>query len=207
MSIFESKGKNLPQGDRTYKKFLETAKYWLKELDFYGSNQFKKVTANSAWTIGQVYDHLINGTRAYHMREIRKCLEKTGGSEEGKKLFKGHIVFFLGKFPSIKIAGVDPNGYVPSQPESPDKMKDEFFKFFKEMQKIAKDLDAAPSMYKTMHPSLGMLTGQEWFQIIEMHFRHHLRQKSEIDKSIRSFYKEEDSSELLPEAEIDDYIS
>jgi hypothetical protein len=34
---------------------------------------------------------------------------------------------------------------------------------------------------KSKHPGLGYFTAQEWFQYVEMHMRHHLRQKARLD--------------------------
>ena len=92
----------------------------------------------------------------------------------------------LGKFPPVKIKGI---GQEPVQPESPMKVKDSFYRFFKVMQKTAKEIDASNLKYKTLHPTLGMLNALEWFKLIDMHFKHHLRQKARFDKHIRSIYK------------------
>jgi hypothetical protein len=35
---------------------------------------------------------------------------------------------------------------------------------------------------KTAHPAFGFLDAFEWFQLIEIHFRHHLRLKNRLDK-------------------------
>jgi hypothetical protein len=116
------------QAEKVYKKFLDTAKYYLKELDFYGKNQFKYKPAEKEWSLGQVYDHLINGTRAYHLKQIENCLAKREGSEKGSKKFKGKILFFLKGFPNLRVKGVPATTYNPSQPESPLKMKDELYR-------------------------------------------------------------------------------
>jgi hypothetical protein len=182
------------QAEKVYKKFLDTAKYYLKELDFYGKNQFKYKPAEKEWSIGQVYDHLINGTNAYHLKQIENCLAKKGGSEKGSKKFKGRMLFLLKSFPNLRVKGVAATTYEPSQPESPVKMKDELYRFIKIMNQTAKDIDAAgPLSYKVAHPSLGMMNAGEWYMLIEMHFRHHLRQKARLDEIVRSYKVEEDS--------------
>jgi hypothetical protein len=188
------------QAEKVYKKFLDTAKYYLKELDFYGKNQFKYKPSEKEWSIGQVYDHLINGTHAYHLKQVANCLAKTGGSDKGDKKFKGKILFLLKGFPSIRIKGVAANEYHPSQPESTVIMKDQLYRFVKVMNQTAKDIDAAGILtYKVAHPSLGMLNADEWFMLIEMHFRHHLKQKARLDEIVRSYKKEENA--LTPEEE------
>jgi hypothetical protein len=39
---------------------------------------------------------------------------------------------------------------------------------------------------KTKHPGFHYLNAIEWLQFIEMHFRHHLKQKKRIDKYLNS---------------------
>jgi hypothetical protein len=182
------------QAEKVYKQFLNTAKYYLKELDFYGKNQFKYHPTEKDWSIGQVYDHLINGTYDYHLKKIENCLQKKGGAEGGKKKFKGKILFLLKGFPNIRIKGVPATTYVPMQPKSPLKVKDELYRFIKVMQKTAKDIDAAGELiYKVPHPSLGMMSAEEWYKLIEMHFRHHLKQKARLDEIVRGYNQEENS--------------
>lgn len=184
--------KEVPEGEKIYRKFLEIAKRWLKDLDHYGEHQFRKKPDENSWSVGQLYDHLIHGTYNFHLQEIRNCLEKRNGAESGKKKFKGQILFTLGSFPPVKIKGIGGNNE-PAQPEKPELVKDEFFRFIKVMQKVAQELDQhKDNSYKTMHPTLGMLSGMEWYQLIEMHFRHHLRQKKVLDEAVKSFYKEEE---------------
>jgi hypothetical protein len=188
------------QAEKVYKKFLDTAKYYLKELDFYGKNQFKYKPTEQDWSIGQLYDHLINGTYAYHLKQIENCLQKEGGAEKGEKKFKGKMLFFLKSFPNMRIKGVPATAYTPTQPESPVKVKDELYRFIKVMQQASKNIDAAAgSQYKVLHPSLGMMSAEEWYMLIEMHFRHHLKQKSRLDEIVRSYKQEENS--FTPEEE------
>lgn len=177
------------EGEKIYRAFLETGKIWIKELDFYGDHQFKQSTEDSAWSIGQVYDHLVNGTYAYHFKHIEQCIASNGENKGLKKNLKGKLLFFFGSFPNLKIKGVPPEKYVPGQPESPSKMKDDFYRFIKAMQKTSKSIDTANAQGKTLHPTLGWLNALEWYKLIEMHFRHHLRQKARLDKSIRSIFK------------------
>ena len=180
----------MKEAELIYKKFLVTAKYWLKELDFYGENQFKKKNTEKEWSIGQVYDHLLNGTYDFQLQEIEKCLEQTNGSKQGGKKIAGYLLFLFNGFPPLKLKGIDSTSSAPAQPDSPAKVKDEFFRFIKEMQKTAKAIDEAGDLtYKTLHPTLGMLNALEWYKLIEMHFRHHLRQKARLDKTIRGIYK------------------
>ena len=39
---------------------------------------------------------------------------------------------------------------------------------------------------KVEHPGFSYLNAKEWYQLIEMHFRHHQRQKKELDQFLNS---------------------
>jgi hypothetical protein len=174
-------------------KFLPVAKYLLKELEYYGENQFKRKTAASSWTIGQLYHHLIQGTYDNHIKAIKDCLGHKNGTTMGGKSLRGIFLFTMGNYPSVKIKGKP--DYVPAQIESPAKAKDMMFGFLKEMQRLSVEIDKRGNdKYKVKHPKLGRLTAKEWYQLIAMHQKHHLDQKNRIDKILRTFVKEEDYS-------------
>lgn len=173
----------------TYKKLLPLSKYWLKELDFYGSNQFKKKVDSTSWTIGQIYDHLLIYTQEVHLKAIQECLSSRDAeiNKEGKTL-KGMIQFAFGGYLPMKYKS---NPYKePEQPLSTEKVKDDFYRFLKLVYKVAKEIDYKKPTKKVKHPSLGYLSAEEWFQLIEMHFRHHMRQKKKLDNEVRSNFRE-----------------
>ncbi|MBC7452090.1 MAG: DinB family protein [Cytophagales bacterium] len=180
--------------ENTYKQLLPLAKYWLKELDFYGKNQFKRKLTDKSWSVGQIYDHLLIYTQEVHLRNIQLCLnsKEVAPKKEGKT-FKGLIHFtYKGYFP-IKYK-CDP--YMePEQPLSAEKVKDDFYRFLKLLYKTAKDIDYKKPTGKVKHPTFGYLSAEEWFQLIEMHFRHHLRQKNKMDIEVRSNFRETTTGE------------
>jgi hypothetical protein len=181
--------------EKVYKSFVEKAKYYLKDLDYYGRFQFSKHPLEGKWSIGQLYDHLIHGTSQFHLKEVRNCIEKKNGQAGGKKTWKGTIVFKLKSFP-FKVKGLNSEGYKPTQPDSPEKVKDELYKFLKVMNRTAKELEsAAPYEYKTKHPTLGMLNALEWFELIDIHYGYHKKLKKALDPYVRSHSKELASEE------------
>lgn len=178
------------QAEEIYKSFVEKAKYYLKELDYYGKYQFSTHPIEGKWSMGELYDHLIHGTTKYHLEEVRNCLEKKNGQEGGKMTWKGKVVFKLKFFP-FKVIGLNNASYKPDQPESPFRMKDDVYRFFKVMNRTAKSIDAAGVLnYKTKHPTLGMLNAAEWFQLIDIHFGHHKKFKKKLDPFVKSKSKE-----------------
>jgi hypothetical protein len=183
------------KAEKAYNKFLKTAKYLLKELDYYGENQFKQKITEDHWTIGQWYDYLINITPNYYISQVYDCLNHTNGKIGGGKNAKGKFIFWYKRFPAI-FKYAEPCDYSPVQPESPVKMKDSFYKFLKVMSKAAQEIDAHEDLqsktksYKTLHPQLGMLSAIEWYMLIDMNFRNQLEKKYEIDRVIRGVDQE-----------------
>jgi hypothetical protein len=41
--------------------------------------------------------------------------------------------------------------------------------------------------YRVEHGGFGWLNAQEWFALVGMHFRHHLRQKYELEQKLRLY--------------------
>ena len=61
-------------------------------------------------------------------------------------------------------------------------MKTGLEKLIKIMRETEQKLSGASENSKTAHPGFGFLNTREWFHLIEMHFRHHLRQKKRLDR-------------------------
>jgi hypothetical protein len=180
--------------ENTYKQLLPLAKYWLKELDFYGNNQFKKKVTNTSWTIGQIYDHLLKYSQEIHVKAIQECLATKDVNAKQGKSFKGFLQFSYGSYLPFKHKS---NPYKePGQPLSTEKVKDDFYRFLKLIYKIAKEIDYKKPAAKVKHPSLGYLSAEEWFKLMEMHFRHHVKQKKKLDIDVRSNFRETEVKEF-----------
>lgn len=178
------------EAEKAYKEFVEKAKYYLLEVDYYGRYQFTLHPVANKVSVGQLYDLLIHGVSAYHLKHIGDCLARRNGEMNGKKTFAGNLLL---KFPKlgIRLKGHDFIDYTPNQPEGPHKIKDDLYKFLKTMNKVAKDIDAAGTLnYTTRHPYLGMLNALEWYRLITMHYKHYVQLKRKLDPKVRSFSKE-----------------
>jgi hypothetical protein len=163
-------------------QFEKTAEFWLASLNQYTEEQFaKKLDANS-WSIGQVYSHLVNGTRRYQLQQIAQCLENGQNTSTGVKKLPGKIFFSLGYFPPMRVKVPPSETYTPKQPPNIESMKTGLEELIKIMRETERSLSGSSKISKTAHPAFGFLNAREWFQLIEMHFRHHLRQKKRIDR-------------------------
>jgi hypothetical protein len=178
----EEKARLVTRGHTLFYQFEKTARFWLVSLNAYTEEQFARQPGETQWSIGQVYYHLIVGTEKFHLRAIRKCLEHRGEIVEGGKTLPGKIVFLLGSFLPVKIHVPPSDDYTPKQPQSRAEMQEGLRKLIETMRGLAPQIDHASPVQKSKHPALGMLNADEWYRLIEIHFRHHLRQKKRLDK-------------------------
>jgi len=162
-------------------QFEKIARFWLVSLKDYTEEQFAR-KPEGQWSIGQVYYHLVVGTERFHLRACRKCLEHRAEVVEGGKTIPGKIVFLLGSFPLAKIRVPPSDEYTPKQPLSRAEMREGLLKLIETLRTLAPQIDHTSPVQKWKHPALGMLNAEEWYRLIEMHFRHHLRQKKRLDK-------------------------
>lgn len=162
--------------------FETTAAIWKEWLGKYGEDEFVRIPDDGGWSIGQVYYHLVHGTRQYHFRQIAQCLEGRGTVIAGGKKFPGRVMFALGSFLPVRVTVPPSEAYTPKQPAGIASMKAGLEALCDGMRETAPLIrNAAPDM-KAAHRVLGFLNAAEWYQLVEMHFRHHLRQKKRIDR-------------------------
>lgn len=163
------------------KPLSEAIQAWKTALPAYSEDAFQQKPHDEAWSIGQVYAHLTDATRFFHMRMIEGCLQSSEGDEvpasEGWSQMKA-----AGSFPPIRIKVPASPQYTPRQPENVTVIAEKLDALETDLLALGDAIAKASHSGKQAHPRLGALDAQEWFQLIEMHFRHHLRQKANLDQ-------------------------
>jgi hypothetical protein len=169
--------------DKAYSKAMATVGHWKNELDRYTKEDFARTPGEGQWTIGQVYAHLMLGATMFMLPNAEKCLQKVK-TQNGSKNLNGKIIFLLGGFPPIRVKVPEALAQFPTpQPESPEVVKAGLEALLVQLGQVKDKMNANfDPNHKRKHPVLGMLNALEWFQNVEMHFRHHLRQKKRLDK-------------------------
>jgi hypothetical protein len=124
----------------------------------------------------------VGGTNRYHLKQITLCLKGEGQEMSGGKKLPGKICFFIGSFLPVRIKVPSSEAYTPKQPLSLGEMRDGLKNLILKLRDTEAQLAHARENIKTAHPAFGLLNAREWFQLIEMHFRHHLRQKARLDE-------------------------
>jgi hypothetical protein len=161
------------------KAFAGTLAAWTNSLDSYSSEQFAKNPAAESWSMGQVCAHLIFSTKRVFL-VIDKCLagnanEKEQKTELGEKAFATNILS------EVKVKLPPTVAPPPQEFENVDAVKKEFSEIRKNFAIVANKIDLNFTPGKEKHPVLGFMNAKEWLHTVEMHFRHHLKQKAELD--------------------------
>jgi hypothetical protein len=156
----------------------ELVDLYTQQLERYDMDQLTRTPEEGEWSLGQVYVHLIQTSLHMQLRQIEACRQSRGAA--GVKNEQGQAVFALGAFPPIRIRVIS-EAHTPSQPESKVQLAEGLKEVVRRMREIEPVLEQIPAEHTAPHPRLGELTAKEWFTLIAMHFRHHLRQKERLD--------------------------
>ena len=170
-----------------YKKFEHEALGWIKRLENYNEGPFKKKISETEWSMGELYQHLFVSTLYYHIKNCRDCIAKQNGKIGGNKTFKGILSSTFGSYQVGKLRPEINKKHPPEQPESISVAKDRLIKLLKEMEKLNYEVNKLTKedlKYKIQHPFLGYLNAKEWYDDVEMHFRHHLKQREKIERTL-----------------------
>ncbi|WP_394190910.1 DinB family protein [Paenisporosarcina quisquiliarum] len=160
-------------------KLIETYKGFLEE---YSPEQLRHIPKQGVWSINQMYDHLIVVAHEY-LDSVEACALAAGEQKKGKTEF-GEYLFNIGGFPPIKIKLPDEMNAPPNNSKMKEDIMLELDQLMKRMKELKKIVDETNPNYKDKHGGFGWLNAQEWFALVGMHFRHHLRQKYELDQQL-----------------------
>lgn len=163
--------------------FVETVSIidsYKARLDQYTLQQFQHKPAPDRWSAGEVYTHLIRATLLYHLRMVDRCLANLDNADA---LAKPHAQaeFDANESAPVKIKVPSSPGYDPPMPESIEKVRDDIDAVLRKMLSTRDKLITDPESGKTEHPSYGFIDAKQWYQVIGMHWKHHLMQLDELN--------------------------
>lgn len=165
-----------------FSKFESLVQIWQRGFAKYNEEQFLRKPGEHEWSIGQVYIHLIQSAKFFHLKQIEQCTAQQGTVTNGEKKMPGKISFMLGMFLPVRIKVPPSPQYTPPQPKNKEEVAAKLRAIIVEVKNIIPIVERASPKNKTAHPALGYLNASEWYQLIRMHYRHHLRQKARLDK-------------------------
>jgi hypothetical protein len=159
---------------------------WKTGLDSYSMEQLLKQPQGGGWSLGQVYVHLINSALGFHIPQVETCMITNDNAGKWKN-FKGFMCFtFIKGFPDIKIAVPPSEKYTPKQPANKQDLYDGLDKVKAAMAAVLPKLEDNKMRGKTAHPGMSFLNAHEWYTMVEMHYRHHLKQKATLETMLIS---------------------
>ncbi len=161
---------------------LETVvNQYINSLDDYSDEQFFFKKDEETWSLGQMYEHLTVSSQFFFLANCVRCLEKRKGQLGGDKTHFGKQQFKYGGFPPVKLKIPD----AIRGPEPVAKTREEYKSILKKILVDSQNLIEAVSnddgSYKALQVAMGWLDAKEWYYLHEMHYRHHLRQKTELE--------------------------
>ncbi|WP_379137928.1 DinB family protein [Paenibacillus sp. sgz500958] len=159
-------------------RFEETANYYIRELDSFSLEQLQRKPSDNEWSIGQMIQHLINSALYMQLRNVDQCLlpNQDSSVSQAAKTEAGAAVFAQGSFPPIRIQVPPSPQYTPEQPASKEQLIQGLHTVIQRMREIEPALAKASKQNTVPHPRFGGLCAEEWYVLIEMHYRHHLLQ-------------------------------
>ncbi|MBS4198749.1 DinB family protein [Bacillus sp. FJAT-49732] len=158
-------------------KLINTYK---SELQSYSLEQLRYISEEGVWSIGQMYDHLILVAHEY-LDNMETCATLSNEQPLGKTEFGEHL-YSNGGFPPIKIKLPDELNTPPNNSDSKDELISRLEQVILRMSKWESKVDNINPNYKVEHGGFGWLNAKEWYDLVGMHFRHHLRQKDELEQ-------------------------
>jgi len=154
-----------------------------KRLNSYTIEEFQRKPAADKWSIGEVYTHLIRATLLFHLRMVDRCLskienvDKTATDQGVEDLSKNEMA-------PVKIVIPSSRAYDPPMPDSIERVSSDIAIVLDKMKMTMDRLMLNPPSGKLEHPYYGYLDAYQWFQLIGMHWKHHLRQIESLEEII-----------------------
>ncbi|MFC5701414.1 DinB family protein [Cohnella faecalis] len=158
------------------------------ELKAYSMEQLTRKPSEDEWSLGQMYVHLINTALNMQLRNVEICRDRSGESVTETKgaTEAGQAIFAAGGFPPVRIQVPPSPQYTPGQPESKEQLAEGLQTVLRRMKEISSELESIDPRQTVDHPRLGAFNANQWFALVEMHFRHHLLQKKRLQDWLSS---------------------
>ena len=173
--------------EKIFAQYETVARLWISFLPSYTEEQLLRKPSEDEWSLGQVYNHLIGSALYFHLKQIEVCAFGKGTTIKGGKTFKGKISYLLGTLPPIRIKVPPSEQYTPKQPSSKHELQEKLENAIRILGEAKAMVHASAPNIKTAHPAFGYLNALEWYQLIPMHYRHHLHQKKRLDTFISQY--------------------
>ena len=150
------------------------------QIDSIPDDQFDQTPPHGGWSYAEVYSHIMQATMASTIA-LERCTHQSDKPNTGKENLMGKLVLLFAKFPPLKIK--QPKSVAERMPAlkiSKEEARNFIIKCRKRLDEMCDLLKSTPSVRRSQHPRLGMLTAPQWFKFIRIHLQHHLKQLDRI---------------------------
>lgn len=161
--------------------FETVARKWTGALEKYSREEMLRKPSPEAWSIGQVYGHLLETTSAIANAAIPLALDDCARNSDRKVRWFGKPILWFG-FPPLRFRAPKVLTQQPAVPEDIAQLRRDFEALVTQLEELSKRTEAARCSGRTKHPRLGYLDAKEWLRFVEVHWAHHLRQKRRLDR-------------------------
>ncbi len=161
---------------------LKLIEAYKSDLQNYSMEQLQYIIDEGIWSICQMYDHLIVVAHEY-LDNVELCAKAEVEQALGKTEF-GERLYQNGDFPPIKIKLPDEMNAPPNNQENIENLTTRLDHVKHRLQEWKWRVGEINANFKVKHGGFGWLNAQEWYDLVGMHFRHHLNQKAELELNI-----------------------
>jgi hypothetical protein len=114
---------------------------------------------------------------------VDRCL---GNLDNGDVPSKPHAQadFNANEMAPVKVKIPPTPGYDPPMPESIEKVQLDIDATLSRMLATRDKLVTVPNSGKIEHPNYGFIDAKQWYQVIGMHWKHHIMQLDELDDQL-----------------------
>lgn len=161
------------------RNFNQTIDIWIAELPKFSLGQLQLRPDGDSWSLGQVYLHLIKDSN-WFLEQITVALEDNQNRHKPATV-EGRALLEWGSFADVRIKGNETDSKYLRQPMSVAELQVGLLKLKQNTNELWETMKRIPVGGKSEHPGLGFLSAKEWVRFMEMHLRHHLRQKERLE--------------------------
>ncbi len=163
--------------------YIQSVDKWIDVIEKYSEEEYYWKPDSKQWSISEIVSHLIATANICTQKSI-DCSNALGGKR--KAGIKTKLFSMMDSFPPIRIEIKEiPEGlesmYNPRELSKEDAKKG-LIATIDLMKKAESMLSSADENTRIEHWAAGDFNAFQWFKSIEMHIRHHFRQKERIDK-------------------------
>jgi hypothetical protein len=163
------------QSQKIYVKILRSLTSYERVLQASSEETFTCPSDSGGWSRSQVFSHVF-GVNGWILARVEDWPNNTYEQSKRQPMLV-RLIFFLGTLGPKKIKApkvIQDQVSLLSKKEASDLLE----KFKVHLHKVMPTLDSIPSNRGWNHPMMGFLSAHQWYQLIEIHTRHHEKQLS-----------------------------